>query len=81
MPAESELAPMTTSDMGAESNSGLISAEMVVDMDIDTEPSRPRTSEATVAVTSPMDSGLTPKKWWIFCTREGAQTSILAFRI
>ena len=52
--------------MGAESNSGLISAEMVVDMDIDTEPSRPRTSEATVAVTSPMDSGLTPQKWWIF---------------
>jgi hypothetical protein len=57
MPAESEVAPMTASDMGSESNSGLISAEVVVDMDIDTEISTPRTSEAAVAVTLPMDSG------------------------
>lgn len=54
-PAESAPAPMTTSGLVTESNSALISAEVAVEMDIDTEQSS--ASETSVAGTLPMDSG------------------------
>lgn len=54
-PADTSPAPMTTLDVVSESNLALISAEVVVDMDIDTKQSS--TSETTVAVTLPMYSG------------------------